>query len=154
MNPMGIISTLGSSTPCSAACTRDSLDSHAVIRNGQRRLIRTRLRQLHDSFYKVCVLMLGWKYLLLSIKLRYSGKAGLRIPASATARMRGPGRSTASLRDLLRVVDFGFVDTGYSLLHAEETGRPLYESVLMFILVCLQFSAQPAGPKSRGGGHI
>jgi len=43
------------------------------------------------------------------------------------------------LRDLVRVVDFEFVNTECAPLYAEETGRPPYEPTLMFKMVCLQF---------------
>ena len=43
------------------------------------------------------------------------------------------------LRDLVRVVDFDFVNTECAPLYAEETGRPPYEPALMFKMVCLQF---------------
>lgn len=43
------------------------------------------------------------------------------------------------MRDLGRVVDFELANTECSPLYAEGTGRPLYESALLFKMVCLQF---------------
>ena len=77
----------------------DPPDSHAVISDGHKRLIRNRLRQLQDSLYEECELMLIDKYLVLSIILIYSGKAARRIPTSATGCI---GRSWAIGRIFMR----------------------------------------------------
>lgn len=43
------------------------------------------------------------------------------------------------LRDLVRVVDFEFVNTECAPLYTKETGRPPYEPALLFKIVLLQF---------------
>ena len=63
----------------------------------------------------------------------------VRYDEVQTRRCAGHGRSAASLRDLLRVVDFGLVNTECATLHTEETGLQPYEPALIFKMVGLQF---------------